>query len=85
MSDIPRIDKIYPEYIPDGHWIDAGGWEVWAKGGGYHREDGPAVINPDGGIDWHLDGLWYSAFEDWLEANTYITDSQKVLLKLKYG
>ena len=35
-------------------------------------------------MEWNWNGIRYD-FEDWLKANNYITDKQRVLLKLKYG
>ena len=107
MTKIPRINEINPCYMPDGHWFDSDGDEVWIKDGKYHREDGPATISPiwgkrwrqhghfhrvdgpaiiwdDGFVEWYYNGNAY-LFDEWLEANDYITDSQKVFLKLKYG
>ena len=85
MTDVPYIDAYLTFDIPDGHWIDQWNREVWVKDGGWHRTDGPTIIWEDGEMWWHLNHNRYYAFEDWLKANDYITDSQKVLLKLKYG
>ena len=108
MTEIPHIDEWKPWKIPDGHWIDINGDQVWIKDGQRHRIDGPAIIEPDGskywiyqgrmhrtdgpavvyqdgGMEWRLNGVEFPIFEDWLEYNIYITDTQKVLLKLKYG
>ena len=84
MTDVPRIDESLPGEMLDGHWIDADGWEVCVKNGRYHREDGPAVIYPNGETNWFINGIEY-ILDDWLETNNKITDSQKVLIKLKYG
>ena len=56
MTDIPHIDEKWPWEIPDGHWIDQEGWEVWIKDGKHHREDGPAIITDTGAIIWCVDG-----------------------------
>ena len=85
MIDIPRIDEINPCYMPDGHWIDRSGDEVWIKDGNYYRVDGPAIIYANGRMDWFINNWFYRSIDDWLEANNEITDSQKVLIKLKYG
>ena len=84
MTDIPRINEDDPSKMPDGHWIDREGWEVCIKNGNYHRNDGPAVIYPDGTVFWCLDDEWYP-FDEWLEANKELTEEQKVMLKLEYG
>ena len=107
MSEVPHIDMNDPYDMPDGHWIDNRGFEVWIKDGKYHRADGPAVITDCGAMVWCMHGkhhrtdgpavlqdaappywcLWGSAYslEDWLVINTYITEKQKLFLKLKYG
>ena len=57
---------------------------IWCVDGDRHRADGPASIYPDGDVAW----WWHDemcSFERWLKATDEITDSQKVLLKLKYG
>ena len=84
MTEVPRIDEWNPTNIPDGHWIDGIGDEVWIKDGNYYRTDGPAIISTYGEMEWCLDGVAYT-FDDWLKYNTYITDKQKLFLKLKYG
>ena len=84
MTKVPRIDECYAFNMPDGHWIDRDGWEVWVKNGCYYRTDGPAIIFPDGKMEWCLDRESYS-LDEWLELNNEITDSQKLLIKLKYG
>ena len=107
MTDTPRINHCEPVYLPDGHWIDKDGDEVYIKNSKlhrtdgpaviqkdgtrewyvndeYHRTDGPAVIWADGEVEWWLNDQCYS-FGRWLRANDYITDEQKVMLKLEYG
>ena len=86
MPDIPHIDEYQAVLMPDGHWIDSRGYEVWIKNGARHRTDGPAVICPRSKyrVRWWLNGIWYRTFESWLNANTYITDEEKVMLKLEY-
>ena len=56
MTDIPRIDKMWPWEMPDGHWIDGFGREVWIKNGDYHRENGPSIIWKDGATTWYQNG-----------------------------
>jgi hypothetical protein len=60
------------------------GTKLWYKHGKSHRVDGPAVVFEEGTIYWYLDGNAYY-FDDWLEANTYISEEEKVMLKLQYG
>ena len=82
----------YEVWVKDGKWhrtdgpavIRTDGLMQWRVDGFLHRDDGPAVVNPDGDIDWYFRGEWYN-FEEWLDINSEITDSQKVFLKLKYG
>ena len=52
----------------------------WRK---IHREDGPAVIYPDGEVEWWLNGKEYS-FSDWIKL-VNITDEGKMELVLYYG
>jgi hypothetical protein len=34
--------------------------QIWVDDQGrYHREDGPAIINKDGSMEWHLHGEWH--------------------------
>ena len=84
MADIPYIHEFEACDMPDGHWIDRWGDEVWIKDGTWHCEHGPAVILSDGEKQWWLNGVWLDSFEDWLDALN-VSDSQKVLLKLKHG
>ena len=57
MTDIPHIDEILSDRIPDGHWIDRHGDQVWIKDGEYHRADGPAVISSRGTMRWFQHGF----------------------------
>ena len=61
MTEIPRIDEYDPAVIPDGHWIDKWGDEVWVKDGKWHREDGPAFINTHGVEIWYKEGKQHHA------------------------
>ena len=60
------------------------GDEDWYLHGDYHRTNGPAIVWHDGDEDWYLHGSCYT-FDEWLEANTEISDEEKVMLKLQYG
>jgi hypothetical protein len=69
----------------DGPAVEwAGGDKEWFLNGIRHRVDGPAAEWADGTKRWWLDGVDYS-FDNWLEANTYISEEEKVMLKLTYG
>jgi hypothetical protein len=48
-----------------------------------HREDGPAVICPDGVVYWCYNGK-YTSFEEWC-IKTNISDEQQMLLRLQYA
>jgi len=37
--------------------IEKGGTKMWYKNGELHREDGPAVIHPDGTEEYYLNGI----------------------------
>jgi hypothetical protein len=63
---------------------DIDGAEQWWLNGELHRADGPAVEYPDGFKWWYLNDRRYK-FDDWLEANKFISDEEKVMLKLTYG
>jgi hypothetical protein len=47
-----------------------------------HREDGPALIYPNGQAYWYLHGTLYT-FNEYLKL-TPIPDEQKLLLRLQY-
>jgi hypothetical protein len=66
----------------DGPAVEyAAGSKEWWLDGQRHRTDGPAVELADGTKGWCLNGRFYS-FNLWLEANTEISDQQRVMLKL---
>lgn len=46
------------------------------ENGLFHREDGPAVILPNGDLQWWLNGKSYNTKEEWLIA-THILKLQK--------
>jgi hypothetical protein len=69
----------------DGPAIEySGGEKIWYKHGECHREDGPAYEGENGDKDWYLHGKHYF-FDRWLEANTFISEEEKVMLKLIHG
>jgi hypothetical protein len=49
-----------------------------------HRTDGPAVEYTDGTKVWYLHGRYYT-FDQWLEANTKLSDQQRVMFKLEWA
>ena len=59
------------------------GTKVYYTNSSIHREDGPAVIFPDGIIEWWYDDDEYS-FEIWC-IHTEKTNEEIVQLKLQYG
>jgi hypothetical protein len=67
---------------PAIEWVDGDKW--WFLNGEHHRTDGPAVECMDGSTQWwlHDDAL---TFEEWLIANTEISEEEKVMMKLRYG
>jgi hypothetical protein len=67
---------------PAAEWAD--GTKYWCLNGVWHREDGPAYENVNGEKEWYLNGSWYS-FDKWLNVNNYISEEEKLMLKLIYG
>jgi hypothetical protein len=67
---------------PAIEWADSG--KSWYINNNIHRTDGPAVEWPTGGLWWYLNGEKYK-FDQWLELNPDLTDSEKVMMKLQYG
>jgi hypothetical protein len=53
-------------------------------GGELHSIDGPTIEWADGVYGWYLNGTYYE-LDDWLIANTEISEEEKVMLKLQYG
>jgi hypothetical protein len=60
------------------------GTKHWYLHGQHHRVDGPAVVFEDGEKTWFLNSNYYT-FDEWLEANIFISEEEKVMLKLQYG
>ena len=69
---------------PDGSYLHNDGDVYWYnKVGQRHRKDGPAVISPNGDVEWWLNGNYYFV-DDWLiELNK--TDEEKMMLRLQYA
>jgi hypothetical protein len=69
----------------DGPAIEcANGDKIWCQYGRTHRTDGPAIVYANGYIEFRLRGRYYT-FDEWLEANTEISEEEKVMMKLRYG
>jgi hypothetical protein len=69
----------------DGPAIErANGHKEWCLHGKLHRVDGPAVEWADGDEWWWLNYIHYE-FDDWLEANYFISEEEKLMLKLIHG
>jgi hypothetical protein len=69
----------------DGPAVEfANGDKEWYLNGVFHRIDGPAIEYVNGGKGWWLNDKHY-AFDEWLEVNNYISEEEKVMLKLIYG
>jgi hypothetical protein len=52
--------------------------------GRLHRTDGPAIERADGDKFWYLNGQMHS-LNEWLAANTNISDQQRVMFKLEHA
>jgi hypothetical protein len=69
----------------DGPAVEsANGYKEWWLNGELHRVDGPAIKWSFAREDWYLNGNYYT-FDDWLKANKYISEEEKLMLKLTYG
>ena len=65
--------------------LDPSGTQHWFNSCNLlHREDGPAVIDPDGTVWWWLEGQCYFTFGEWLGALD-VDPKTKTLLALKWG
>jgi hypothetical protein len=63
---------------------EADGSKEWWLNGRLHRADGPAVEWDNGSKYWYLNDQGY-LLDQWLEANTELSDQQRVMLKLEYA
>jgi hypothetical protein len=78
------IDFDYAIELADGSYINERGTIVWYNEyGEIDREDGPAVIYPDGEVEWCLNSEPYE-FNKWCTLVS-ITDEVKMMLRLQYG
>lgn len=50
----PSDNKLHRIGAPAVEWND--GSKVWYQNGKLHREDGPAYVDKDGGVEYHLFG-----------------------------
>jgi hypothetical protein len=62
----------------------ADGSKTWWVNGLLHRTDGPAIAMAMNDWWWYLNGEGHK-FDQWLDANSYLTDDEKVMMKLQYG
>ena len=86
MSRAPHYCLILPPRSPDDGPVmgKVNGHTYRMLHGELHSVDGPSVEWADGGCGWYLNGEYYE-LDDWLIANTEISDEEKVMLKLQYG
>jgi hypothetical protein len=68
----------------DNPHIDIYGNKTWRVEGGLHRTDGPAIEWVSGAESWYFNNNAYT-FDQWLDANTDLTDGEKVMMKLAHG
>jgi hypothetical protein len=61
----------------------ANGDKFWYLNHQLHRTDGPAIEFADGSKYWFLNGQELS-LDVWLEANTELSDQQRVMFKLEH-
>jgi hypothetical protein len=89
MVEYANGDKFW--WLHNRHHRTDGPAIVWADGdtewwinGLRHRTDGPAIEYADGDKSWFLHGEVH-LFDQWLDANSDLTDGEKVIMKLQYG
>ena len=69
----------------DGPAIEhTNGAKAWWLNGKRHRVDGPAIERHNGTKEWWLNG-YHHEFDDWLKANSLISEEEKLMMKLTYG
>jgi hypothetical protein len=69
----------------DGPAIEhTNGDKSWYLNDNRHRTDGPAIEFADGSKYWFLNGQELS-LDVWLEANTELSDQQRVMFKLEWS
>ena len=68
----------------DGSYLHEDGDVCWYNRiGQLHREEGPAVISPNGDVEWWLNGNYYFV-DDWL-IKLNKSDECKMMLRLQYA
>jgi hypothetical protein len=68
----------------DGSYLNVYGITTWYdEAGQLHKDDGPAIILPDGSVNWYLHGESYS-FDEWL-IKLNKSDEAKMMLRLQYA
>jgi hypothetical protein len=87
-SGMPPYTEIYfvngHMHRSDGPSMIMHGIEKWYMWDELHRGDGPAMTTLDGGLSWYLRGTKYE-LDDWLIKNHYLTEEEKLMIKLTYG
>lgn len=53
-------DVMHCKYMPAVSSCDVA---IWAVGGYFHREDGPAITNKNGTVEWYFQGRKYNQLE----------------------
>lgn len=61
--------------------IFSDGTKVWFDDGECHKDDGPAIIYPGGGLFWYFKGECLT-FDKWLKE---LEPESAVMMKMKYG
>jgi hypothetical protein len=65
--------------------IEECGNQIWCnKKGQFHREDGPAYINPDGYQSWYTNGKYHHTNKSFQKAAN-LSDEDMTAMILKYG
>jgi hypothetical protein len=73
------------QHRTDGPAVEhSDGDKQWYLNGQLHRTDGPAVTWPNGNKEWYLNDQELS-LDVWLEANTELSDQQRVMFKLEWS
>ena len=94
ISYVFRLFPTVKEWIANRHRLNGPafigkttGVEMWQVNGNYHREDGPAVILPDGTEHWYLNDvrhriggpaiIYPNGFQEWYEYGEKISRPQE--------
>jgi hypothetical protein len=76
-------DRKLESFNNDPALITTSGILYWFKNGRIHRNDGPAIIFPDGSYRWAIDGLFFSN-KKLFQTYSKNTDEDMTALLLKY-